>query len=562
MVLVIENMETSAGLNVPVTRPQFRSVAEMLKRLPPRGVGVVWGHAIQEELTHYRRQLEVPADYSAVVNGKAYSIQIEAARLSPIYARKRYKVESFIWRSVPYSPSLRISQDTTLDFSDVFDFAAAATWQQLIQYIKPRYAATRRVKEGIDEEIQSYLSPFRNKHLNGDVVVRWKSAQPSYEDLVLLWMFYHSPGNPRLVILTDSKQRWFSSSSVIIESEREFIHIPDLLESSSKFFNRSIRFIRDAFDIWSRGAPAQVRGLIKNGVINESSADTFLRSYAPLIGRDEGPGLGILVPSQQAAPLRFQTSNDRIDIFDERELRPDEARIVGGALACLSALDDLESYTGFDNVIPTFKSKVARIRISLGRLHSGEYDDNTVVQLGVEVDLLESRIASASENLSDTALAEAATFFPRAQSLLRQFNIWENYVLKGGDRSVDTEATQSAVEVLSGTPISNDVFTGRAKDRIRDYVTGVSSDISEKDTGAVTVVENMAAQAANAIAEQAQLKSTTVSLQLARNIQKNSTAGPAKWMVDNRADLVTFANSGQVSWLKAFLAALSKPPQR
>lgn len=557
MTLTIENTEPVDGLVVPVTRPEFHSISDLLKRLPPRGVGVLWGHAVQEEFNHYRALLGV-SDYNVISNGQGYSVRMEAVRLSPLYARTRYKVESFIWRSVPATLSLRVSQETTLEFKDVFDFAAAVSWQQLVQYIKPRYAATRRVKEGIDDDIQLYLAPFRNRHLTGDVVTRWRTSQPSYEDLVLLWMFYHSPGAVRLVVLTESKQRWFDSPSIIEIREREYIRVDDLIDSSGKFFGKSARFIRDAFEIWSKGVTPAVRALIKAGTINESSADVFLRSYAPLIGGEEGPGLGILVPTQQTAPLRFQTSNDRIDILDEREYRPEDGKIVGGSVACLSALDDLESYTGFENVIPTFRTKTSRIRLSLQHLQSGSYDDNIVVQLGVEVDLLESRISAASDTLSDTALAESATFFPRIQGLLRQFSVWESYTLKSGERSIDSEATQAAVEVLSVTPTVENVFTGRAKDRIRDYVTGVSPDVGDKDLGAVTVVENIAAQAADAIAQEARANNTAVSASLARSIKRRSGAGPAKWMVENRGDLATFAESGRISWLKAFLSALSK----
>lgn len=550
--------DPKSGRSSPVVMPSFRSISKMLSDLPNRGVGVIWGHSIQEEMRQYTRSMGVSSSASSIVDGRSFYVQHESALRSKQYARQRYKVESFIWRAVPPQPTLRVSQETTLEFADVFDFAAAATWQQLVQFMKPRYAATRRVKDGIENDISNYLAPFRNIGLSGDIVTRWRSASPSYEDLILLWCFYHSASATKMVVLNESKAKWVSSPSVIISTERDFISVEALIEESAAFFHRPIKSVQEAFGLWQRGVSPTIRALIRDGKITEDQADGFLQAYAPLVSDDETPGLSIIVPEQQPAPLRFNTRDDKIDIVDDKEMSPTEARVIGAATGCLSALDDLESYTGFENIIPTFRSKTSRIRKVLLSLQSGDYDDNIVVQLGVEVESLDGRISASSELLSDMALAEAAIFFPIVQGLLHQFSIWPSYKDKAYDKTSTDEASQAAVEVLASTRTSSDVFTGRAKDRIEDYVTGMDSDVKPSDTGAVLVVENVAAQAASAIAAEAQEAGVTISADLLKSILGQKHPGPAGWMADNVNELQTFAETGKVSWLKAFLAALTK----
>jgi hypothetical protein len=194
------------------------------------------GASVAEEFSHYASSVGSYGSGSTIVNGRSYSVRYDSARLSRQYSRQRYKVESFLWRNVPDVISVRTSKDATLDFADVFDFAAAATWQQLVQFIKPKYAATRRVQDGIDDDISDYLLPFRGMSLSGDIVTKWSVGSPSYEDLILLWVFFHSQSSVRMVILTDVKPRWIDSSSVIYSSEREYISVKALVSASAGHF--------------------------------------------------------------------------------------------------------------------------------------------------------------------------------------------------------------------------------------------------------------------------------------------------------------------------------------
>lgn len=559
MSLVVELVSASDGQSIPVSRPAFGGVASILKQLPERGLGAIWGASIAEEFSHYASSVGSHGSGSTIVNGRSYSVRYDSARLSRQYARQRYKVESFLWRNVPDVISVRTSKDTTLDFSDVFDFAAAATWQQLVQFIKPKYAATRRVQDGIDDDVSDYLLPFRGMSLSGDIVTRWSVGSPSYEDLILLWVFFHSQSSVRMVILTDVKPRWIESSSVICSSEREYISVKALVSASAGHFRRSQKTVQEALGLWQRGVPPSVRSLIKDGNITQALANSFLRAYAPLVEGDDISALGVAIPSQQAAPLRFRTEAGRIDVVDEKELKPSEPRVVGAAEACISALDDLTSYGGFHNVIPTFLSKSKRISILFSRFVDGSYDDNCVVQLGVELALFEARISNSSDILSDLAMAESASFFPLTQSFLNQFSIWGEYKSKAVDFSLGQDASQAAADVLATTRIRDDVLTNRASARIEDFVTGVLvPEMGGGETGVVLVVENIAAQAAGAIAEVSQAKGEPVSAELAAEIVHDANNAPAAWMIENAADLTVFADSGNISWLKSFLGALGR----
>ena len=136
----------------PVTSPSFRAISEALSRLPPRGVGVLWGNDIGEEIPAYSRSAGVRFPGQAFIGGKRFSVRAHAIRHANMPARSRYKVESFITRSVPRSLSMK-RFDETITFHDIFDFAAEVSWKGLTDYVRPKYRATRRVLDGTEHDI-------------------------------------------------------------------------------------------------------------------------------------------------------------------------------------------------------------------------------------------------------------------------------------------------------------------------------------------------------------------------------------------------------------------------
>lgn len=557
MNLIIESIKGRNGEDIPVVRPQFATISRLLSSLPDHSLGVVWGTSILEEINHYASEIGASAVGDSIRGTERFSIRSEAAIRSRLYARARYKVESFIWRVVPSRPIIPTSPTTSIEFTDVFDFAASASWSQLVQFIKPFYSATRRVKQGIEDDIHGYLAPFREMALTGNVVVRIRHGSINFEHLILLWVFYHTPRNNKLILASDGiKPKWLDSSSVIGSSERAYIDAAEFQVASAAFFNRPLSAVQAAFSIWQRGIDPNTRNLLKSGRITESQADSFLAAYAPIVADNESAGLGIIVPSQKPAPIRFKTSNHMIDVLAETELKPNEPRIVGSSRTCIAALRDLSSYTGFSNAIPTFEAKSARIGILLDKIGRGEYDDDIVVQLGTEVDHLESRISNANEMISESAAAEAATFFPLVQGLLSQFRIWGEYRNNTLSTDSNEQATVAAVEVLSLTKSRAEIMTGRARDRIEDYIEAISPDTREGEVGAVLVAENVAAQAASAVAEMAQEEGMPVSSALAKRLSNTNNVTPATWLIENQTELKAFAEAGQISWLRSFLTAL------
>lgn len=558
MPITIDRSISESGAEVPFCSPNFDTVSQMIKRLPPRGVGAVWGRFIHEEAIAYSR--ETGTSYAAagrvIVSGTSFSVRRHAALKSGLYARIRYKVESFLIYGVPRKPTIGRGQASRIEFADIFDFAAAATWQNLVEFIESRYIETRRVKEGVEDDVKFYLTPFRNYRLSGDIVVYWRSGNPTYEDLIVLWMFYHGDRSGKFVILCDSKPQWIDSPSIIYSTEREYISVTDLLNETAKHLQKPIVGVKEAFSLWQRGGDSSLRNLMKRELITETHADQFLLAYSSIISETDDVGISIIVPKQQPAPLRFSSTEDRIDIKDERELQSSDPRIVGGASACISAVEDLRTYGGFSNVVPGFDLRCLRLLGLLKNLQTGTYDDNLVVQLGVEAQRFELRLSAAGEMVSEDAMAEVAACLPLLQGLLSQFSVWGSYKAKTLESPSNDESPQAAVDVLTSVRIRNDVLTGRAKSRVEDYVAGVSVDSPESDISPRIVVENMAAQAATFIAENAKGRKERVSKELVDEMLEGETPGPARWLIESAEDLETFAKVGKVSWLSTFLAAL------
>ncbi|MDI1327351.1 MAG: hypothetical protein PSV23_11195 [Brevundimonas sp.] len=558
MPLIIEALRIEDGdTPIPVTRPSFSSIQDMINTLPVRGLGVIWGHAIREEIHHYADSLAIVYNGGALVGSTRYSVRADSARLSYQYARNRYKVESFLWRSVPSKPTINIQNSSPIVFEDIFDFAAAATWQQLVALMKPFYSATRRVKTGIEDDIESYLTPFRNLQLQYNIVAIWGHS-PTFEDLILLWLFYHSKHNIKMVVASEgNKPRWIGSNSVIDAKERPYIKLDELISSASAYLSRSEASVNAAFGIWQRGVDPLGRSLIKRGVISEVLADAFLEAYAPIVAEDETATLGIIVPHQQPAPLRFKTVEGGIDLLDESEMQPNEPRVLGAVRSALGALEDLTSYTGFSNTIPTFSNRAVRIKNILTEMGEGNFDDDLVVQLGTEVNSLENRISLASDIISESAAAEAATFFPMVEGLLLQFRIWGEYKTKSQSRAGSSASTQAAVEILELSQERSDIVSGRARDRISSYVGGIETGSAEGEVGALLTAENIAAQAASAIAQRARETGQPISRRLARAIQTNEARSLSGWMIENKSELLILAEAGNVAWLKTFITALN-----
>lgn len=557
MSIDIDKAVDANGNEYPISRPTFSSISEVLKRLPNRGVGAIWGRSIYEEYASYSAQNGAGhLTYgSAVVAGASFSLRRHAAVRSNLYARVRYKVESFLIHKAPAKPILDLGHGGRIEFSDIFDFAAAATWQQLVQLIKPRYISTRRVKEGIEHDVESYLSPFRNAKLLGDVIVNWRNGTPTYEDLILLWMFYHGERTSKFLIISDVKPKWIESSSVIYATERSYINVNEFIQQTARYLNKPVNAVNEAFSLWQRGVDPALRVLIKRGNLTETNADQFLLAYSSIISEHDELGISIILPKQQPAPLRFSASGNLIDIADERELPVGDPRVIGGATACISAVEDLKYYGGFANAVPGFETRCNRLIGLLEKLRTGLYDDNIVVQLGVEAQRLEIRLSAAGDMVSEDAMAEVSACIPLLQGLLSQFEIWSSYKSKSMDLGSE-DAPQAAVDVLTSVRVRNDVLTGRAKTRVEDYVESVAIDGAESDINPRIVVENMAAQAATFIAKNAKSRKTRVSKELVEELSKDDIPGPARWLIDSADDLEAFAKDSKVSWLGTFLKAI------
>jgi hypothetical protein len=548
----------------PVTFPEFSSVADLLRELPDRGVGVLWGVAVYEELNYFSANYGITYSADPIINGKKVIFSDIARRSAEMYAKSRYKVDSFLGAQTAARPVIKRNGEF-VSYADVLDFAADINEGELIRYVHQGYVNSRRVKDGLENDIAAYFSALKSIKVSGDVVIMTGRYLFTWAQLILLWLYFHGHESRRLVILVSGGEpRWVGSSAIISVREREYIDVDDFLKQAAGFFKRRMQVLRTAFGIWSRGISSISRVLIKDGRLTEGLADQFLTAFAQsAVGDESGTeSIGVLVPSQKPAPLRFQSSmTGLIDIIDEREFGPGNARIVGAARVCLSAIDDLKEYMGFSNAIPNFGNKLGRVEAVLRRMEIGEYDDNLVVQLGTELSSLHQRISVSSDMIGESGFAEASAFFAVANGLLSQFRIWVEYKNKI-DRSSDEKAVARARDVLELARVRDGIATGRARSRVSDYMDGFDLSNSDKNgselakDGAILVAENIVSQAAGRVAELVRTGSGVRVEELVKTLDGVSGDRVVIWFWENRNEIYQFADENDIGWLKAFLSSL------
>ncbi|MBX7247931.1 MAG: hypothetical protein K1X35_02655 [Caulobacteraceae bacterium] len=551
------------GSQVPVTFPKFSGVRVMLSQLPRRGVGVIWGQAVAEEFAAYAATLAVQSTLDPIVGGKRFSVRDYAARRAPMYARARYKVQSFLAQPVPGRLTLSSAKQDTppLQFANIFDLAAGVSVRELGEFIRPHYYSSRRVKDGIENDVARYLAAFDSKPFVGDVVIRAPRSYFTFETLLLLWAYYHSPEAQKLVILTEgARPRWAGEVSIALDVERDYIEIDEFISASSDFFGRREPVVETAFSIWQNSKGYDAKRLIQRGYLTEGLADDFLSAFAQTGAGDEVEPLGLILPAQKPAPLRFASAGNKVDILPDRELEANEPRVIGAAVSSLRAIEYLRSTTNLSNIISSFDARLTSISAMLTQIKNGEYDDNLVVQLGTELEGLESRISIASDMISEESAAEAASFLALTNGLLAQFGIWGKYRANIQQGEGNDTSAPVAREILDLATLKNDIATGRAKERLSGFLAGLETEqsVPEVNSGAVIAAENMISQAASQLAEIAQKQRSRLSADLMETLKLSHPSDVVTWFSENREQLERFSEVADVQWLRLFMEALSR----
>lgn len=552
---------TDADTGAPVTVPAFRAIATALAALPPRGVGILWGFGISEEIPAYARSVGQRFPAQSLIGGKRFSVRDHAARYARMPARSRYKVESFLSRPVPRSISIR-RLDELVTFHDIFDFSAEASWKTINDYIRPMYRATRRVKDGTESDVERYLAPFRATSFEGDLILRSNRDYFSFEFLIALWTYYHTPTISRLLIMVEGQEpSWSRSPSVIQSKERDYLSVDKLLSDAADYFERSRGIIGSAFQIWKKSRSLAEQALLDTDRIGETAADQFLAAFASTDIDDDVPALRLTVPPQKAAPIRFREDGGLIDVVTDREMAANAPRAVGAAQTCVHAIDDVIAYGNMSNTLPSVVNRLNRLRAMLIKVTMDDYDDGLIVQIGTELGGIEDRIKGATDVVSEDTLAEAGTMYAVIGRFLTQFATWNEYETQARKIDITDAAPDVAKEILDVIRLKQDIITGRAHGRIDEYVDGfdTSASLQAIETGAVVTAENLLAQAAGQLAAAAQKTNEPVSKEFVDKLGQSDELQAAKWLVENDELAAEFAEKGNLSWLTNFTNAMKRP---
>jgi len=469
-----------------------------------------------------------------------------------MYAREIYRVNNFLMKDAPYYFPAGNDPNPSLD---IIEFARSATWSEMTRLVKKNYIDTRRIKEGADREIEEYFAPLKQVKMSGHLVMQ-VSYSLRLEDLVTLWIFFHSPERKSAIICTNyERSHW--AAKLEKRAEGEYLKLDDVLRSVRVFFDFSEQTVQSAYRVWRRTLNRGDINLVDSGAITpelaSSFADALSDSDQQSVDDTEAP-----IPGQLIAPLRFETSNGLLELLAAREHRPDDGKVRGGALTCISAAEDLREYQGFSNPIPNFDRKLTRIIGILGNIAASEYDDSLVVQLGTEVVGLEARLASSKEHLDGTAFEEASAFFAVAHGYLAQFQVWMNYKQSASLSQIQSEgAFNASRELLSGIANSQGAATAGAQQRIDAFIESLEgAKILLEQEGALLSAENVASQAAAQLAADLKRRKEKRPGDQLLQIDPEELSGLSAWFIANRAQLASLAEANNLPWLTTFLEKL------
>lgn len=562
----IETETSEEGEGTPTTLPTYRLVSEMLRSLPPRGIGVIYGRTVNEEI---RFTFDASSEggsprYSAIsrLNLVDYARQRRAVK-----ARSRYRVEAFLSKQAPREFALTLG-DARENYADVFDFVASIGWKGLTEFFRPLYKASKRIKDGADREFDDYMGGIRDVELPEQFIVRANRSYFTIRNVIEYWLFLNrAKFSKMLIVVEGGRPSWADSPSIFIDREREYLSAPELVEKSARFFSSKKSVIEQAFQLWTRSRPALDRTLIQTGRVTETAADAFLAAFHASRVDDGGGEIRLTVPLQRPAPLQFQLDNGRIDLVVEKQLGDLSGRAIGAARGCQNAVKDLLNFGGLGNSQPALEAKFKRIDALFDQVIQDDYDDALIIQIGTEVRAANNRISIASAaaaeegGLSEDTLAESVVVFALCESFLSQFDSWGVFKAQAVRSEPESDSSDNARNVLTAAKSRDRILTGRARTRIGNYLDGLdsASTAQEVEAGSVVAAENFLAQAAGELAEIARKRGRAISDEIINEVRSMDSSSAAKWLIENAELVEEFAESSHISWLTGVLLALQTP---
>lgn len=554
----INRVKDRNGNVVAVVDHEFIGIENIQRSLESMEIGVLCGSTALEEYASFLRRKRLP-NFRYVAGGAGISIRSLVERSGLMYARDRYRVDRFISKEYPYwkPDELFFSQNT---FKNIFEFCQSNSWEDVRSYLLHEYIDTRRVKAGAETEFRTYFRPLDRLNIDGNLIINISGGW-RYEDMVAIarWRNSQNPGS--LLVISQYENRWLRSPQVKIRSEGSYLDLLALMRCVQSYYELTEQATQAAFRIWRKTLNSVDQGYVDAGKISRSLASRFAEALNESDFRADF-GTDSALPGQKPAPLRFKSENGSLDILSSREHSPEEARVVGGARTCLSAVDDLLDYAGFANAIPNFQRRVRRVSEALTEVIDSHYDDALIVQIGTEVGALEARVWASKDQLGEMAFGEASAFFATLYGFLSQFNCWTEYRASLSTLPMGKEegAFSTAKEVLADVTDTPAAATPNAISRITDFMSGLdgngASPVVQKE-GLILSAENAASQGAARLVEIAKEQGAELGLEFVEEVRTKMSSGLASWFILNLPKLRFLANAKNIEWLLSFIDKLT-----
>jgi hypothetical protein len=512
-------------------------VERALKATPPGSLSALVGWDIDEELRAFARENRV--SYSEQILGlrpvRAYPRECQSFGLGET---PRRRIVSFLARGDASSLlPITFREAAQLDEDEMQDVVIEA-------YAKSRRTLATKVAA---DEMRIYLQALQSAINSGPLVAMPSKLTMNDVVAIALWRNQRElhPG----VLLFDyegSAEQFRPDCGVKIH--RTYIPEEAFISSASQRTDIPGASIRSAIKVWKATQPPF---WISESGFTITQCSNVLR----ILDATRDPTEAILneVPAQRVAPLRFKVEAGQLALLATREHHPGDLKLKGGAEACREIADDLMEMNIVANAIPNFGIKVQRIAHTLTQICASDFDDSTIVRLGVQVSALEYRLEAAKDQLGEYTFQEASVFFATLRGFLSQFEEWNvykaSYVLSP---DIDEKAIEAATSVVEAVSRSSAATTGATKAQLEKYLSEIEPhDVTKAEaTGAVSTAENVIASAASEIAREVRAQGKELTKETVAQIRARSANGIAAWFVDSIPGITKFALATGNLWIR------------
>ena len=415
------------------------------------------------------------------------------------------------------------------------------------------FLSTRRA--AFDKSIaEEYVNRLMKPDFGGPYIISAYGNSISYDSAIAIKTWSYSKSQ-KLIVVLDRKPLGSTKTAI----EREYISRDDLEAAIMGQLGITAEELRRIYPIYKATSYAREKADLDRWT--GRNAGRFFDLVVKLRGSIDPIEVGASIPSQQPAPLMFDSFDDVVGLAHTAAVGAAPAQVKGAAKSLTHQAQDLLALPALENAVPRSAIRISRVVTILDRLARGESaDEADVVELGVEISAFEGSVHGANERIGDFTLVDVLVFLEESHRLLGRFPVWLDYA-RGANKKVPPHTarhlTESAHSILKAAADERFV-SAEAADRIKETTGPGGGEIGDLHRQGLTLsAENFAAAAGRSALRAVKASTGQLGRETKNKVVNNVADLAARFLLQHAGPLLQIAEAQGHRWLEMLLKSLS-----